>query len=339
MLPSILFLSGGSNIRIFVVIIVRRIRIEDGRWYFLHLNRRSGVKKSQMFHDLNFQVVQILSRVHIFNIGPLNVKVIFRSEILPVIIIRDSIFQLLSDGNGGFVHPASRYTSDVVTAAAHHKHGNPKRFDVSNAGGMTPGCQVEQSQTILSQRIGATLHHNTRRLKFLDGLVYDRLKYLAVTLIIDAIFKRKIDRIVFAHTNSLVPNISSTWEEHIPKLVERQGHDAIRDVKCLLHTIPVMDINIDIHHTRIIPQHLEDGKYNIIHVAEAGCFRSLGMMETTAPVDSNIRGACHQLSSSVNRRACRHLAKIPQSVKQGTIPSLPSYVKPRQLLCERIAVV
>ena len=56
--------------------------------------------------------------------------------------------------------------------------------------------------------------------------------------------------VVSAHTQYL--DISSPGEE-VAELVERHRHDTVSNVKGLFHTIAVVDVDIDVEDTRVVP--------------------------------------------------------------------------------------
>lgn len=49
------------------------------------------------------------------------------------------------------------------------------------------------------------------------------------------------------------PEITGAWEV-LPILVERHGHDAISGVECLLHTISMMDVNINVKNSLVVSE-------------------------------------------------------------------------------------
>jgi hypothetical protein len=53
----------------------------------------------------------------------------------------------------------------------------------------------------------------------------------------------------------------------------------------------MMAINIDIEYTGECSQKFEDGKVDVVDVAESGSFPFLRVVQTTCPVDSNVSSA------------------------------------------------
>ena len=81
--------------------------------------------------------------------------------------------------------------------------------------------------------------------------------------------------------------------------MERDAHHTIGCVEGLLYAVAVMDVDIDVQHTLVMPrdrsirtrkfkkkkdsvlEQLEDGKNDVVNIAEAGGLRLLCVMETT----------------------------------------------------------
>ena len=60
---------------------------------------------------------------------------------------------------------------------------------------------------------------------------------------------------------------------------------------------------INVEHPWVILKQLQDGHHNIVDVAEATGLKLLGMMQASAPVDSDLRLFCDQLFSGLKRCA------------------------------------
>jgi hypothetical protein len=84
-----------------------------------------------------------------------------------------------------------------------------------------------------------------------------------------------------------VLDISSAREE-IAIPVERHSHDSIRAVECLLNTVTMMHININIEDSIVVFQKLKYSQDDIVHIAEATRLHLFGMMQTTSPINANI---------------------------------------------------
>ena len=71
--------------------------------------------------------------------------------------------------------------------------------------------------------------------------------------------------------------------------MKADSHDSIGHVKCLLHTIAVMHVDVDVKHPLMVLEQLQNRKHNIVDVAEATCFLLLCMVKATSPIDADVR--------------------------------------------------
>lgn len=58
----------------------------------------------------------------------------------------------------------------------------------------------------------------------------------------------------------------------LPVLVKGHGHDAVRGVEGLLHSVAVMDVNVDVEHALVVLEQLQNGQHDVIHVAKSRRF-------------------------------------------------------------------
>jgi hypothetical protein len=77
--------------------------------------------------------------------------------------------------------------------------------------------------------------------------------------------------------------------------MERDSHDTISAVERLLHSIAMVDVNVDVEHTLVFLQELKDAQHNVVDVAETGRFALLRVVKTTSPVDCNVGASIVQL--------------------------------------------
>ena len=73
--------------------------------------------------------------------------------------------------------------------------------------------------------------------------------------------------------------------EVVPKLVEGTGHHAIREVERLLHSVAVVDIDVDLEDPLVLFKQLQDGQHAVVDLAESAGLTLLGMVQTSCPVD------------------------------------------------------
>ena len=139
--------------------------------------------------------------------------------------------------------------------------------------------EVKLSKTIAIERISSTLEDDGLRTEFVDNCLDDRLEEIQIRLIIDPIVQRDVQTVIFAimESNFLaakigdedqtkrkqmekkrereeeIKHVSSSREEEIAIFVERNRHNTIAEIKRILDTIAVMDINVDVQDPGVIP--------------------------------------------------------------------------------------
>ena len=101
--------------------------------------------------------------------------------------------------------------------------------------------------------------------------------------------------------------------------MEGDGHNPVCRVKGFLDAVAMMDVDVNVQYPLVILEQLQDGQYYVIDITEARCFRLLGVVEATSPVDGNIRRLLVQLHRRGNAAPARELAELVKPVKDGTI--------------------
>ena len=60
----------------------------------------------------------------------------------------------------------------------------------------------------------------------------------------------------------------STWEI-VLEFVERTGHNSVGEIECLLNTVTVVNVDVDIEHPLVCFKQLENGQYAVVDVAKS----------------------------------------------------------------------
>ena len=55
-----------------------------------------------------------------------------------------------------------------------------------------------------------------------------------------------------------------------------------------LHSVPVVNIDINVDHSGMILQQLQDGDHDVVDVAKAAGLKLLGVVEPTRPVEGDV---------------------------------------------------
>lgn len=90
----------------------------------------------------------------------------------------------------------------------------------------------------------------------------DRLEYALVALVGDAIPQGKVDCVILALAKASVAQLARARKE-FAVLVKATCHDAIRRVEGFLNTVAMMDVDVDVEHSGMIPKQLEDTKDDV----------------------------------------------------------------------------
>lgn len=97
------------------------------------------------------------------------------------------------------------------------------------------------------------------------------LQELEETVVGNAGFKWYVKCVFFAIAFSLLEQPSSSREEILAVLVERDTHASIGQVEGFLNTIAVMHVDVQIQYSWIHLQQLQDSQHYVIYIAKATC--------------------------------------------------------------------
>lgn len=180
--------------------------------------------------------------------------------------------------------------------------------------------EIEAAQPVAPQRIRSTLQHYATRAISLDHWAHDPLEQPNVRVVIYPILQRHIQRIVLpGPTTHIVPVPRPREEVVLVILVERERHDPIRREEGLLDAIAVVHVNVDIEHSRVHAQQLEDREHNVVDVAEAGGFGLFGVVQAAGPVYGDVGLAVDEFFCGVERGAGVERAVVPDAVEDGAV--------------------
>jgi hypothetical protein len=70
--------------------------------------------------------------------------------------------------------------------------------------------------------------------------------------------------------------------------VQTDGHDPVGRIECLLDAVSVVDVDVDVEDSFVIPEELEDAEDDVVDVAEPGRLRLFRVMKPSSPVDGDI---------------------------------------------------
>jgi len=92
--------------------------------------------------------------------------------------------------------------------------------------------------------------------------------------------ERKVNRIALALAVAEVRDVAGTGKV-VAVLVERAGHHSVGRVECLLYAIAMVNIDIDVEHTRVLFEELEDAEHAVVDVTKPRRLSFLGMVKAS----------------------------------------------------------
>lgn len=113
---------------------------------------------------------------------------------------------------------------------------------------MTFDGEVKASEPITRQRISTALQHNRTWSENLHHFPHDGLEQEMIALVVDSIVQWYVERIVLPTSVTNVLYVTCAGKV-ISKFMERDGHDSVSSVKRFLHSISVVNVDINIQNT------------------------------------------------------------------------------------------
>lgn len=201
-------------------------------------------------------------------------------------MIRDLVGDLVPQSNRGLVSPASSYVAQAVAASSYEHQGDTEALNISYALAMAPDRNVEKPKLVTTKRVRSTLHLDSLRLESIDDLLDDWLESKLHRQVIRSRVQGVVYRIILASFCADIIDATGSREE-VSVLVERDGHYSISREECFFYSITVMAVDVNIKHSLICLQQLEDAHHAVICVAEPISLKFLRMMQPSSPVDCN----------------------------------------------------
>lgn len=127
---------------------------------------------------------------------------------------------------------------------------------------MASHAQIEASQPVTRKRITTALQDYRSRLVVFHDPADGGLEDALVTIVVDAISEREVDRVVLSLADTNISQFASSGEV-LAVLVEGDGHDSVGRVKGLLDAITVVDVNVDIEDAFVEAEEFEDAEDDV----------------------------------------------------------------------------
>jgi hypothetical protein len=148
----------------------------------------------------------------------------------------------------------------------------------------------------------------------------DRLKDISICLVGNTVSEGEVDGVILATANTNVAKFAST-RKVLSVFVERNGHDTVGSVKGLFNTVSVVNVNVDVENTLLIPEQLDDSEDDVIDIAESTGLALFRVMQTTSPVYSDVAFPSVQASGALHGTASADTAKLKKAIKYRAIVS------------------
>jgi len=83
--------------------------------------------------------------------------------------------------------------------------------------------------------------------------------------------------------------LSTGPREEITKFVKAASHHSVCRIECLLYSIPMMAVYVNVEDSGICSEKFKNGENNIVDETESRSFSFLRVMKTASPIDCNVR--------------------------------------------------
>ena len=251
----------------------------------------------QIVYNLFVEELNLGHWVLVFNVADWKMNLVVWAEVVAVFMRWHFIFDVLSYGNWGLVSPATWYISKGVSTTSWQNGRNIPWLNVSHTLSVTFDWEIEHPQTVTRKWVCTTLQEHGFRLESSFDLIHNCPKGKDIGWIVNSLIQWIVDWVVLASLNSDVIDTSCSWEEWTI-FMKRYCHDSVCQQKCFLDSITVVAIDIDVEHSCVLFQQLQDSKHTVIDIAKSTGFTLFSMMETTRPINGNVRMLSHQTRSS-----------------------------------------
>ena len=158
---------------------------------------------------------------------------------------------------------------------------------------MGADVEVEAAETVAAEGVGAALEDDGGRVVRGDAGADDGFEERDVVGVFDAVVEGHVEGVVGARVERVGgtgggERAGAGEEVVFVVFVEGERHDAVAGPECLLDTVAVVDVDVDVEDPGVVAEELEDAEHDVVDVAEAGCFGFLGVVQAAGPVDGDL---------------------------------------------------
>ncbi|RUS32932.1 hypothetical protein BC938DRAFT_473769 [Jimgerdemannia flammicorona] len=177
-------------------------------------------------------------------------------EVLHVLILGQIVGDVGINNDRGLIGPASGDIANGIAAAANDQERQFELLDKAHALAMGLNREVEATEAVAAEGVGAALEDNGRGAECVNGGLHDGLEKVDVGNIINTVTERDVDRVIFAQGGANLIHVACAREKVAIVLVEGHSHNAICGVKGFLDAVAMVDVDVDVQDTGIV----SDGK-------------------------------------------------------------------------------
>ena len=160
------------------------------------------------------------------------------------------------------VCPSASHIAHSIATPTENKSRKVKRPDKIDAVGVATHAEIKTAKPVTRQAVSAALENDGLGLVIRHDRTDDRLKNGLVCLVINTVAEGEIHGIVLTRANANVAKFSRA-REIFAIFVERNRHDPVGGIERLFDAVAMMNIDVDIKHTLLEAQQLQDGKDNV----------------------------------------------------------------------------
>mmetsp|Transcript_16717 Transcript_16717/g.46704 ORF Transcript_16717/g.46704 Transcript_16717/m.46704 type:complete len:213 (+) Transcript_16717:523-1161(+) len=211
----------------------------------LKAGARHAGEAVKAFHQLQPDPVKVLLGVFVLHCDGLEVQLVLWRKVIIVLVGRQLWVQLLPEEGPSLKGPAACHVADGIPATAQHQHGHPKALHETQARGMAFYGEVEHTQAVPRERIGACLEDYSSRFVHVHHLLHNGHEELGVRLVVHAILQGGVEGIELPLSAAGVVEVARAREE-VTKLVEGNRHHTVCGVESLLDAVPMVDVDVNV---------------------------------------------------------------------------------------------
>ena len=209
-----------------------------------------------------------------------------------------------ANADGGFVGPQAGDVAGGVAPAAEDEERQVQGLGEGDAGAVGFDVEVEAAETVPAEGIGAALDDDCRGAVGVVAGLDDVSKKRGVGFVVDAVVEGYVEGMVcsgveVAFGPGFVETAGSGEKFNSIVFVEGEGHDAVGAVEGLFDAVAVVDVDVDVEHTRVVEEEVPDREDYVVDVAESRCGFLFRVVQAAGPVDGDVGASGGECAGAV----------------------------------------